>query len=91
MYSPEKNAPKTAISNKKELEISKKQLSRIEYEANLLRKDKMYVIQCYPFLLEEGVTAANTKIQDPPSTTPPLQEESIIEEEDDDFWHGIYF
>lgn len=47
-----------------ELELSKKQMSKIEYECNLLRItiQQLYVVA--PHLFHEGITAANTVISE---------------------------
>lgn len=47
-----------------ELELSKKQMSKIEYECNLLRItiQQLYIVA--PHLFHEGITAANTVISE---------------------------
>lgn len=47
-----------------ELELSKKQMSKIEYECNLLRItiQQLYVVA--PHLFHEGITAANTVVSE---------------------------
>jgi hypothetical protein len=47
-----------------ELSLSKKQMSKIEYECNLLRItiQQLYVVA--PHLFHEGVTAANTVVSE---------------------------
>lgn len=46
-----------------ELKLSEKQLSRIKYECNLLRMtvSELYIVA--PHLFHEGVTAANTVVE----------------------------
>jgi hypothetical protein len=46
------------------MKLSQKQQSRIEYECNLLRVNAEQLYYIAPHLFHEGVTAANTKIEE---------------------------
>lgn len=62
-YNPNNKDPiKINIENLKE-GLSKKQTERIAYESMLLRKTPQDLILIAPFLYQNDITAANTKVQ----------------------------
>ena len=76
-YNPNKNDPvKINVENLKE-GLSEKQTKRIAYEAMILRKTPQDLLIMAPFLYQNDITAANTKVK---STEP---EEKIKKEEDE--------
>ena len=86
-FNPEKHSPKFKYSDVSEIEVSPTQLKKIKYEAELLRKDVSYIIKCYPYLLEENITSANTKVEE----TPKLEEKEEEIEEEQTIWDSGNF
>ena len=79
-HDPEKNAPVKLNISRIQQGLSKKQMTKIEYECDLLRVDVQKLVYMAPHLFNEGVTAANTVVI--PSPTEPIKEiEKITEEE----------
>lgn len=48
-----------------EIELSKKQMDRVKYEAMLLKISPQQLYNIAPHVFNEGITAANTKIEEP--------------------------
>jgi len=59
-----------------EIELSKKQMDRVKYEAMLLKISPQQLYNIAPHVFNEGITAANTKIEEP------IEKEEEIEEEE---------
>lgn len=63
---PEKNSPRMFDLATVKNGLSEKQLSKIQYECDLLRIDLQNethrAVAIIPFLFQEGITAANTKV-----------------------------
>lgn len=65
-----------------ELQLSEKQMARIQYEAMLIKRSVQELYVMAPFLFHEGVTAANTvtKEVEPVVTVTQEETEPISEE-----------
>jgi len=74
-----------------ELNLSKKQLDRIQYECNLLKLSPQQLYIIAPHLFHEGVTSANTEIKN--DTFNELKEQAkeyLKSLESDDTYHSFY-
>jgi hypothetical protein len=60
-----------------EIELSKKQMDRVKYEAMLLKISPQQLYNIAPHVFNEGITAANTKIEEP------IEKEKEIELEEE--------
>jgi hypothetical protein len=63
-----------------EIELSKKQMDRVKYEAMLLKISPQQLYNIAPHVFNEGITAANTKIEEPIEKEEEIEEEEIEEE-----------
>lgn len=81
-YNPEKNSPvKLNLETIKD-GLNPKQLDKIKYECNLLRKSIQELMYIAPHLFNNGVTSANTKIVEPKITifTPSKKSQEWVED-----------
>lgn len=62
VFDANKNNPKMLDLDRLSKGLSKEQLAKINYEADLLRMGMETLMKVAPFLFNEGVTAANTKV-----------------------------
>lgn len=80
-YNPNKNDPKKITITGDSIKLSEKQLSRIKYEASLLRQNPQkpltmeQMLKIAPFLFIENITAANTETKEEPEEKPDLPPE----------------
>ena len=61
-HNPEKNAPVKINIERIKQGLSSRQMSKIKYECDLLRKDVQELLYVAPHLFTEGTTAANTTV-----------------------------
>jgi hypothetical protein len=89
-YNPNKHDPKKITLTGDSIKLSEKQLSRIKYEASLLRQNPQkpltleQMMTIAPFLFFENVTAANTEVKEEES------EDDIIDDDIEPFWMDNY-
>jgi hypothetical protein len=77
MHDPEKNAPTKIDIAKVQSTLSQKQMNKIKYECDLLRKSVQDMVYLAPFLFCEDVTAANTIVVKETKIAEPEQEEEF--------------
>ena len=70
--------------------LSKNQMGKILYECNLLRTTPQALTLIAPFLFNEGITAANTTITNPPMETKITEQEQEITDEDEIHYYNPY-
>lgn len=64
-YNPTKNDPKKIDPDKLRDGLSSKQLNKIAYECDLLRKNPQELLNIAPHMFNDNTTAANSTAKDP--------------------------